>query len=102
MSKKKVLIASAITSLLMGSAMADNMNQNMNQNMDQKATPKNMEKCWGVAKKGQNDCASKAAGHSCAGQSTKDMSTNDWKNVKTGTCTSMGGKLDMPQMQESK
>ena len=33
-----------------------------------------MEKCYGVAKAGQNDCA--------------------WKNVPAGTCASMGGKLD--------
>jgi len=52
-----------------------------------------MEKCYGVAKAGQNDCASKAGGHSCAGQSKKDMSPNDWKNVPAGTCTSMGGHI---------
>ena len=30
------------------------------------------EKCYGIAKAGKNDCASKVAGNSCAGQSTKD------------------------------
>ena len=53
-----------------------------------------MEKCYGVAKAGQNDCASKTGGHSCAGQSKKDMSPADWKNVPAGTCATMGGKLD--------
>jgi uncharacterized membrane protein len=33
--------------------------------------PTGMEKCYGIAKAGKNDCASKA-GNSCAGQSTKD------------------------------
>ena len=52
-----------------------------------------MEKCYGVAKAGQNDCASKAGGHSCAGQSKQDLSPADWKNVPAGTCAKMGGKL---------
>ena len=53
-----------------------------------------MEKCYGVAKAGQNDCASKSGNHSCAGQAKKDMSPNEWKNVPAGTCEKMGGKLD--------
>ena len=31
-----------------------------------------VEKCYGIAKAGKNDCASKMGGNSCAGQSTKD------------------------------
>ncbi|HEX6298027.1 MAG TPA: DUF2282 domain-containing protein [Burkholderiales bacterium] len=54
---------------------------------------KNMEKCWGVAKAGQNDCGSNATAHSCAGQSTKDYDPNDFKAVKAGTCVKMGGSL---------
>jgi uncharacterized membrane protein len=33
---------------------------------------KPMEKCYGIAKAGKNDCASTIGGNSCAGQSTKD------------------------------
>lgn len=54
----------------------------------------NEEKCYGVAKAGQNGCANAAAGHSCAGQSTKDYSGQDWKLVPAGTCASMGGKAE--------
>lgn len=54
---------------------------------------KNMEKCWGVSKAGQNDCGSNKTAHSCAGQSTKDYDPNDFKAVKTGTCEKMGGSL---------
>ena len=60
----------------------------------QSAQAADSEKCYGVAKAGQNDCASKTGGHSCAGQSKKDLSPNDWKNVPSGTCVSSGGKLD--------
>ena len=54
---------------------------------------KGMEKCWGVAKAGQNDCGSNKTAHSCAGQSSKDYDPNDFKVVKTGTCVQMGGSL---------
>lgn len=30
------------------------------------------EKCYGIAKAGKNDCASKMGGNSCAGQTAKD------------------------------
>lgn len=45
-----------------------------------------MEKCYGIAKKGQNDCAA-GPGTSCAGTSTVDYQGNAWKLVKKGTCT---------------
>jgi uncharacterized membrane protein len=49
------------------------------------------EKCFGVAKAGQNDCANTAGTHSCAGQSKVDMSADDWKYVAKGTCKEMKG-----------
>ncbi len=45
-----------------------------------------MEKCYGVSKAGQNDCAA-GAGTSCAGTSTTDYQKNAWKLVPAGTCT---------------
>ena len=50
------------------------------------------EKCFGIAKAGQNDCASAAGTHSCAGQAKADNDGNDWKYVAKGTCEKMGGK----------
>lgn len=44
-----------------------------------------MEKCYGVAKAGQNDCKA-GAGTSCAGTSTHDYQGNAWKLVPKGTC----------------
>lgn len=55
--------------------------------------PADKEKCYGVAKAGQNDCASTTGAHSCAGQSKKDNDANDWKYVPKGTCMNMGGKM---------
>ena len=54
------------------------------------------EKCYGVAKAGQNDCANGAGTHSCAGQSKADNSPDDWKLVAKGTCEKMGGKMAAP------
>ncbi|HEY0847613.1 MAG TPA: DUF2282 domain-containing protein [Noviherbaspirillum sp.] len=51
------------------------------------------EKCFGVAKAGQNDCASVTGTHSCAGQAKKDNDPTEWKYVAKGTCEKMGGKL---------
>jgi uncharacterized membrane protein len=57
------------------------------------AQKKDQEKCWGVAKAGQNDCGSNKTAHSCAGQSQTDYDPNDFKVVKAGTCEKMGGSL---------
>ena len=45
-----------------------------------------MEKCFGVALKGKNDCAA-GAGTTCAGTAKMDYQGNAWKSVPKGTCT---------------
>ena len=46
------------------------------------------EQCYGVAKKGENDCAA-GPGTTCAGTSTVDYQGNAWKLVKKGTCATI-------------
>ena len=46
------------------------------------------EKCFGVAKAGQNDCAA-GPGTTCAGTSKVDYQGNAWKLVPKGTCATM-------------
>ena len=58
------------------------------------------EKCYGVAKAGQNDCGT--ARHSCAGKSAKDNAPDEWKYVPKGTCTQMGGKTSAGGADTSK
>ncbi len=48
------------------------------------------EKCYGIAKAGQNDCGT--ATHTCAGKATRDNAPEDWKYVPKGTCEKLGGK----------
>lgn len=47
-----------------------------------------MEKCYGVALKGKNDCYA-GAGTTCAGTSTADYQGNAFKLEPKGTCTSV-------------
>ena len=56
------------------------------------------EKCFGVAKKGGNDCASATGSHSCAGQAKADNAPEEWKYVAKGSCEEMGGKLKYVKM----
>lgn len=51
------------------------------------------EKCYGVAKAGQNDCAA-GPGTTCAGTSKTDAQGNAWTFVLAGTCEKLvGGSL---------
>lgn len=59
------------------------------------------EKCFGIAKAGQNDCASISGVHSCAGQSKVDMDKGEWKYVAKGTCKAMKG-LSMDEAKAMK
>ena len=46
------------------------------------------EKCYGIAKAGENDCAA-ANSNTCAGTSKADYDPLAWKLVPKGTCESM-------------
>ena len=51
-----------------------------------------VEKCFGVAKAGKNDCATSMS--SCAGTSKKDGNKDAWVSVPKGTCEKLvGGSL---------
>jgi uncharacterized membrane protein len=62
----------------------------------QPVTPQTgQEKCFGIAKAGQNDCGT--AKHACAGLGAKvDKDPAEWKYVAKGTCESLGGKTAAP------
>jgi len=49
------------------------------------------EKCYGIAKAGQNDCANLSGTHTCAGQNKVDNDPGEWKYVAKGTCKEMKG-----------
>jgi uncharacterized membrane protein len=49
----------------------------------------NLEKCYGVAARGKNDCAEGA--HSCVGQSTRDREPDSFVLVPKGDCQKLAG-----------
>ncbi len=59
----------------------------------------NREKCYGVAKAGENDCqgvTSEGEKQSCPGWSEKDNDPYAWSYLPKGKCLQMGGKLNPP------
>jgi uncharacterized membrane protein len=85
MDPKNRIVQSAIAGLIaLGAAQAAGA---------QAATER--EKCYGVAKAGQNDCGT--ATHTCAGKATRDNAPDEWKYVPRGTCEKMGGKTRPPK-----
>lgn len=91
--KNNVIIAAAISATISGSAL-----------IPSQAYAASKEKCYGVAKAGQNDCANLAGTHSCAGQSKVDRDPGEWKLVPAGTCSNLGGlsKIEAKQKFNSK
>lgn len=87
MDKRHTLIAAAVAGLFAVSASAFAAEQEH----------ANQDKCYGIAKAGQNDCASASGTHACAGQSKADNNPQDWKYVAKGTCESLGGKTQPPK-----
>jgi uncharacterized membrane protein len=80
MKPQSLAIAAALTAFISGAALAQ-----------PKATPEKdmkMDKCYGVAKSGQNDCAA-GPGTTCAGTSKVDYQGNAWKYVAKGTCATI-------------
>ena len=55
------------------------------------------ERCYGVARAGQNDCAN--AVHSCAKQAGRDSEQSEWIAVPKGTCTRLAGSGASERMQ---
>ncbi len=60
-----------------------------------------MEKCYGIALKGQNDCKA-GEGTSCAGTSSIDYQGNSWKLVPKGSCVSMDTPLGKGSLEPIK
>jgi uncharacterized membrane protein len=83
MNKRQALIAAALATVCAASAGAA-------------AAADDKEKCYGIAKAGQNDCAPSDNSHSCAGQAKTDNGATEWKFVAKGTCEKAGGKTKPP------
>lgn len=79
----RMMIASGALAVLATAGAAAAQENNRNREGAQE-----MEKCYGVSRAGQNDCAA-GPGTTCAGTSTRDWQGNAWKLVPKGTCASI-------------
>jgi uncharacterized membrane protein len=90
---KKLIIGGAIASAITMAAATSSVTL---------AGSDKMEKCYGVAKAGKNDCAA-GPGTSCAGSSTKDGQGNAWMYVPKGSCEKLvGGSLEPKKTKTKK
>lgn len=78
---------STTTRLILSSALASVMAAGL----VAPAAAQSKEKCYGIAKAGQNDCVNLSGTHSCAGQSKVDNAPDEWKYVAKGTCKDLKG-----------
>ncbi|MCC7327186.1 MAG: DUF2282 domain-containing protein [Burkholderiales bacterium] len=83
--KTLAVTAFALSALASGAAMAADDKMKGGDKMGGEAA---LEKCYGVALAGKNDCAA-GPGTTCAGTSKTDYQGNAWKHVAKGTCTTM-------------
>ena len=78
---------STTTRLILSSALASVMAAGL----VAPAAAQSKEKCYGIAKAGQNDCGNLSGTHSCAGQSKVDNAPDEWKYVAKGTFKDLKG-----------
>jgi uncharacterized membrane protein len=88
------IITTAISAILSlgvthNTALADQTSQTMQQDMTQMMNVPDMEKCYGIAKAGQNDCGT--ASHACASESRIDGDKEAWILVPNGLCQKIAG-----------
>lgn len=96
MNRSMTITAFTLSALAAGVALA----QDSKPPMGDKDMSK-MEKCYGVAMAGKNDCKA-GAGTTCAGTSKVDYQANAWKNVPAGTCTTIKTPKGMGSLTEMK
>jgi uncharacterized membrane protein len=84
MKKTEAMIASAIAGLLSLPAIVTAADKPIVHCFER-------ERCYGVVKAGQNDCATAAS--SCAGTSKQDYQKDAWVYLPKGTCGKLGGSI---------
>lgn len=78
------ILAGAVATMMAAMANAAPLSQAEGQ----AAVAAGKQKCFGVALRGQNDCAA-GPGTTCQGTSTVDFQGNAWKFVQGGTCETL-------------
>ncbi len=87
MKKKNLAISAVLSSAVLGLSAAGAM-----AHLEPKKGEET-EKCYGVAKAGKNDCASKVNKHGCAGMGKVDSDVNEWIKLPKGVCEKLEGGI---------
>ena len=85
-------LAAAVGLAITASAQAQEGKKPMNKEQQmtmERMTKNNLEKCYGVAARGKNDCGEGA--HSCVGQATHDRDKASFMLVPKGDCQKIAG-----------
>ena len=85
------ILAGAVTTALASMTLAGPMDKDagpLSKAEVKAAMAAGKEKCFGVALKGQNDCAA-GPGTTCQGSSTVDFQGNSWKFVRHASCATI-------------
>lgn len=86
MSEQKKIIGATLSGLLAVGALTTSTAANAVPDQ-----PAKWEKCAGIAKAGQNDCAALDGSHGCSGQAKSTNSDHEWVYVPKGTCSKITG-----------
>lgn len=79
--------------LALGSLVAAGLASATATSADMKPKWEGHEKCYGIVKKGMNDCGNSL--HDCASKAAKDNEPEEWIYVPKGTCQKIaGGSLE--------
>ena len=81
----KITNAAGLAGLAMAAGLAATLVPSLANAQASKGAQPPMERCYGIALTGQNDCAA-GPGTSCAGTSTRNYQGNAWKLVPQGSC----------------
>jgi uncharacterized membrane protein len=99
MKQTLAITALAFAAITSGAALAQDAA--MKAAATKEMTTGKVEKCYGVAMAGKNDCAA-GPGTTCAGTAKTDYQGNAWKLVAKGTCTTIKTPKGMGSLTEIK
>ena len=94
MVSKPVILAAAVAAAAVAAGGVVYGTRKTPETPAQQAAAGPQEECYGIAKAGENDCASANGSHTCGGLAKTDYSGQEYQNVPKGSCERMGGKLE--------
>jgi len=92
--KNKFLKLATLGFLALSISSCQEKTSESEENTTAQSGPDPIEKCYGISKKGKNDCAHALGKHGCAGQSTIDFDPCEYQAVKKSVCDEKQGTTE--------